>query len=73
MAQMGGRVGWQMWQARRMYARREDYPENWQVATVHSTATSLPLLSALKFVGRWALEEHNPGLHHRFGNRETCL
>jgi hypothetical protein len=51
----------------------EDYPENWQVATVNFNATSLPLLSALKFVGRWALEEHNPWLHHRFGNRETCL
>jgi hypothetical protein len=42
-----------------------------EVATVHFNATSLPLLSALKFVGRWALEERNPWLHHRFGNRET--
>ena len=33
---------------------------------------ALPLLSALKFVGRWALEERNPWLHHRFGNIETC-
>ena len=28
--------------------------------------------SALKFVGRWTLEERYPGLHHRFGNIETC-
>jgi hypothetical protein len=33
----------------------------------------LPLFSAFKFVGRWALEERNPWRHHRFGNRETGL
>ena len=31
------------------------------------------LFSALKFVGRWFLEERNPWLHHIFGNVETCL
>ncbi len=51
----------------------EDYPENWQLATVNFNATSLPLLPAFKFIGRGALEERNPWLHHRFGNRETCL
>ena len=54
-------------------AQFENYPGNWQDATVHFNATSLSLLSALKFVGRRALEERNPWLHHRFGNRETCL
>jgi hypothetical protein len=49
----------------------EDPQENWLVATVDVNASPLPLLSALQFVGRWALEERHPGLHHRFGNRET--
>ncbi len=44
-----------------------------QVATGHFSVISLPLLSPLKFVGRWALKEHNPWLHHRFRNIETCL
>jgi len=48
-------------------------PENWQVTTVNFNVTSLPLLSALKFVRCWALEERNPWLHHRCGNIETCL
>jgi hypothetical protein len=47
------------------------YDTTSQVATVHFNVTSLPLLSPLKLVGRWALEEGNPWLHHFFGDRET--
>jgi len=36
-------------------------------------ASSLPLLSALKFVGRGALEERNPWLHQGFWDMETGL